>query len=295
MHAMHWSSSLFLTYQLLAHFTTMPSLPRLSLVTVLSAVATPFRRRTSASGGSSATDLLCLSFNLNTNTTFDGAQLISRVVGGASAFIECYYSDGDVCKGTEAFKWGPKRVPLQSIRLKSCMTPTAENLACVYADAALYTYSQHTGLLSTGAGICPQTATGSPECQVSSSVGLSSAQSSFSKDAKGFIASSSTSNSNQLSPALIALIVLNGFFVIIVLALGGAWLKRLYSGIGKRYDSKYCSLSLGTGTKNDNQVDGDTDEVPLTHGAPRRYRDEVGGGSGRTSRRNSCESMDFQG
>ncbi|KAJ6482779.1 hypothetical protein C8R45DRAFT_1100028 [Mycena sanguinolenta] len=240
-----------------------------------------------------------------------------QVERGTQAFIECDYSDGDICsysQGNGIIQTGSKACPssinsstvlstsfecnqpqLQASPLiGSSVTPTAENLACVYADATLCTYSQYTGLLSTGAGICPQTATCSPECPVSSSAIPTSIQSG--KAAKGILASSSASGSSQLSPALIVVIALNGFLVIVVLVLGGVWLKRLYSSTGKRYDSKYHALSLGTAaTSNNHAADGVVDEVPLTHGAPGRYRDELGPGGGRSSRRASRESIDLVG
>ncbi|KAF7368587.1 hypothetical protein MVEN_00182400 [Mycena venus] len=176
----------------------MPSLTHLLVFAVLSSVvvATPFRHSgpefVARASSHPTTDLLCLAFNLNTNTTEDGSPL-TRASATSQTLLECHYSDGEVCsylRGNGSIQTGSSMCPksidpskstesagfdcnqhhLQNSPLiGSSVTPTAGNLACVYADATLCTYSQHTGTLSTGASLCPITATGSPECPVSSS------------------------------------------------------------------------------------------------------------------------------
>ncbi|KAJ7836907.1 hypothetical protein B0H14DRAFT_3870672 [Mycena olivaceomarginata] len=218
------------------------------------------------------------------NATADGAQLI-RSTGSNETLLECRYSDSDVCSysqgngsiqsgsgtcppsidpstSTDSTEYECKQHHLQNSPLiGSSVTSTAGNLACVYADATLCTYSKNSGTLSTGAGVCPPAALGSPACPVSSPT----ATGSDSKAVAAVLASSDTSKT-PLSPALIALLVLNSLLVFVVLAIAGTWLKRWHSSA----DSKYHSLRLGTMSMN-NIVDGGADEVPLTHGAPGRY------------------------
>ncbi|KAJ7930960.1 hypothetical protein B0H13DRAFT_2651668 [Mycena leptocephala] len=274
----------------------MIPLAHLAIFSVFSSVmAKPFGRSSHA-----AVDVLCPAFNLNTTAACDGSQLL-RTANPSQSVIQCQYLDGDLCsysRGNGIIQNGSATCPpsidtsdsgesffacnkshlKQSPLMGSSITAAAENLACIYGDATLCTYSQHTGTLSTGASLCPRTAISSGDCPASSSTVAtpygskkensksgSSGKSKASAD-KNLLASNSDSARSPLSPGLIALLVLNGVLVLGVLVIGAVWLGR--RRIRPRCEPKYYSV----GPK-PLMADPDAASVPLTHGAPGRYYD----------------------
>ncbi|KAJ6532625.1 hypothetical protein B0H19DRAFT_451377 [Mycena capillaripes] len=176
---------------------SMPSFAHVAVFALFSgAMATSSRRHLSdillrRASNAAATNYLCVAFNLNTNTSWDGAPLTRAANASHGPLLQCTYSDGDLCTytpGNGSMQTGSKTCPPSNDAFKSTkshfdckqtdlkhspligasITPTAENLACVYSDAALCTYSQFTGTLSTGDGNCPLTASSSADCPVSS-------------------------------------------------------------------------------------------------------------------------------
>ncbi|KAK7051886.1 hypothetical protein R3P38DRAFT_2857595 [Favolaschia claudopus] len=288
---------------------------------VATATPFPFRRHLplaifgrSSSSSSSNQDALCHAYNLNLNATADGA-LLTRAVQVNQTVLECHYSDGDICSYARGVRGGSSTCPEISTAsteryvpqaefncnpqhlhkeklIGSSVTSTAGNLACVYADATMCTYSQHTGSLSTssGADTCPHSAVESPgsDCPVST-------KSSNNSQSAVLSASDTTSSaSDKPSAAMIALIVVNSVLVLLLLGLSAAWLKRWHSGAAKRNDSRYHSLRLGSEAAAKYKTDAD--EMPLTHGAPGRYRDAFDAKEiARGRKTEDDENMDFSG
>ncbi|KAJ6491061.1 hypothetical protein C8R45DRAFT_196201 [Mycena sanguinolenta] len=245
--------------------SSMPSFALLAVLTLLSGAATAAAGGRHGSDillrrGSTSNKFLCLAFNLN-NSTGDGAPLIRSANSGPG--LQCTYSDGDQCtytSGNGSIQPGSKTCPPSTDAFKSTgahfdcqqtdlqespligtsMTPTAENLACVYADSALCTYSQFTGTLSTGAGNCPLTAVSSAACPVSSTG--PNPRTAASRNLLSSV--DSASSKGKPSPAVIALITLNSVLVLAVLIPAGFWFTRLCWRAGTR-EAKYRSLSLG--------------------------------------------------
>ncbi|KAJ7635653.1 hypothetical protein DFH06DRAFT_1220139 [Mycena polygramma] len=249
-------------------------------------MATPVQKEDSITMRRGPGNYFCSAFNLNTSTECDGSRLV-RAENKSQAVFQCHYSDADVCsysRGNGTLQPGSTMCP-QSINTSESteshfdchpvhlqpsqligrsVTPTAENLACVFSDGTMCTvhvFSQHTGALSTGASNCPTTAESSADCPVSSTGPTL-------RPVSGTDLLASASAPTPLSPALITLLTLNGVLVFAVLVLGCVWLTRMFWRAGTR-DAKYRSLSLGR----KNEVP-DAVCMPLTHGATGRYEDE---------------------
>ncbi|KAJ6532554.1 hypothetical protein B0H19DRAFT_1187836 [Mycena capillaripes] len=188
--------------------------------------------------------------DLYMTTSWDGVPLFRAANASNGLLLQCtYYAQGSM--QTESKTCPPSIYSFKSPRsdfdciqtdLKqsplsgASTSPTAENLTCVYSDAALGTYSQFTGTLSTGDGACSLTASSSADCPVSSSVSPLSpilhrktnpnsndlAAPAPSLTPPPPATSSSTPSNAKLSPALIDLIALNSILVLAVLSLAGS-------------------------------------------------------------------------
>ncbi|KAJ6589493.1 hypothetical protein B0H19DRAFT_1103959 [Mycena capillaripes] len=183
----------------------------------------------------------------------------------------------------------------QSTLIGSSVTLSTGDLACAYDDGTMCTYSEQDGSCASGTTLCPPYVTSSTYCLPSSpwstpygsgsgsgsgysypasdygAAAASASKGNAPAAAKGGVTdllasddstSTSTSQSTRLSPALIALLALNGVLVLGLLLLGGTWLARRRSGAR---GAKYQSVGK------DDVVD--TASVPLTHGTQERYSD----------------------
>ncbi|KAJ6595165.1 hypothetical protein DFH09DRAFT_1413124 [Mycena vulgaris] len=229
--------------------------------------------------------------------------LIGTSVTATERNLACAYGDGTLCThGTLAFGFGlcPPTVTSSTICPPSpiiCL-PTNNNnvnlaiglpsisdptiLECIYLDGERCTYGFADGRFNSGSSVCPQSiAPGSTSSsKTASAFGANSTSAGFTSSgtaAAGVQGGSSrladnegsdattAKNSAAPSPTVIALLSLNGVFVLFVLVAAGMWLAGRRSRSAKRVpalnsESRYETV--------------ESISVPLTHGVDNdRYYD----------------------
>ncbi|KAJ7073408.1 hypothetical protein B0H15DRAFT_957245 [Mycena belliarum] len=234
----------------------------------------------------------CLAFNEHITASSTLGSQLKASLNISESVVKCTYSDNNDCyynrkngnhsTSYSAGQYCPDSIAQSTESSYVCVsanlnasvllgssviiseTEPLSIVACVFEDQTSCLYDTHMGTLHTGGGSwCPKSTTESPDHQPGYGTGPAAAGA-----GKGLLAESGSTDNKSSSgimiskPVLIALLALNGFLVIAVLAIGCFIVFRSPS-VG---NPRLKPLNAGSGYKTVDSL-----SVPLTHGDDTYY------------------------
>ncbi|KAJ7075073.1 hypothetical protein B0H15DRAFT_43169 [Mycena belliarum] len=244
--------------------------------------------------GSSPWGNTCLAFNEHITASSTSGSQLKASLNISESIVKCTYSDNSDCyynrkdgshsTSYSAGQYCPQTIAQYTLSPYVCVSANLKAsvllgssvaiqtnaalsvVACVFDDQTSCVYGMLQGTLMPGEGSwCPKTAIKSPYYQPAVGAGPAAAGA-----GKGLLAESGTGNTDNKSssgtmiskPVLIALLALNGFLVVAVLAIGCFLVFRSPSAGNPRLKP----LNAGSGYKTVDSL-----SAPLTHGDDTYY------------------------